>query len=171
MIFKINLISLSGLKILEPLENQYGLIGSNVTINCQTRGGTEAFWVLNRTAITVSHQSTKQDYEDIGVVFSEVESEGYYNLTMIVPAILPMNNTSIGCTAKNSMMNSAVENSNVVEFIVFDNFRKLIIRAVLYDIECIALFVGFFLHKYPHDQLSQSRPPLIITSISARKNS
>ena len=111
-------------EILEVLEDQYGLIGSNVTVTCKTRGGTEAFWVLNETSITVSHPSTKQDYENFGVVFSHTESDGYYNLTMIVPAILPMNNTSIGCTARNSM-NSATENSNLVDFIVFDNLRKL----------------------------------------------
>ena len=111
-------------EILEPLEDQYGLIGNNVTVTCKTRGGTEAFWVLNRTAITVSHPSTKQYYENVGVVFSHTESEGYYNLTMIVPAILPMNNTSIVCTTRNSM-NGAVESSNLVDFIVFNNFRKL----------------------------------------------
>ena len=111
-------------EILEPLEDQYGLIGSNITVTCKTRGGTEAFWVLNGTSITVSHQADKQRYKNIGVVFSHTESDGYYNLTMIVPASLPMNNTSIGCTARNSI-NSAVENSNLVDFIVFNNFRKL----------------------------------------------
>ncbi len=138
-----DLISLSGLEILEPLEDQYGLIGSNVSIKCQTRGGTEAFWVLNRTAITISHQSTKQYYEAIGVVFSQTESEGYYNLTMIVPAILSMNNTSIVCTARNSMMNGEVENSNVVDFIVFNNFRKLII--ILFELHYMILYVLHFL--------------------------
>lgn len=119
MVFKVDLVSIS--EILEPLEDQYGLIGSDVTVTCKTRGGTEAFWVLNKTSITVSHQSKKEEYETVGVVFSHTESDGYYNLTMIIPAILPMNNTSIECTAR---MNGAVENSNVVDFIVFDNFRK-----------------------------------------------
>ena len=119
-------------EILEPLEDQYGLIGSNVTITCKTRGGTEAFWVLNRIAITVSHQTTKEYYETVGVVFSHTESDGYYNLTMIIPAILPMNNTNIVCTAKNSMMNGVVESSTVVNFIVFDNFSKFNLNCMDY---------------------------------------
>ena len=110
-------------EILEPLEDQYGLIGSNVMVTCKT-SGTGAFWVLNGTSITVSHPNTKDDYENFGVVFSYTESDGYYNLTMIVPAILPMNNTSIVCTTRNSM-NGAPKSSNLVYFIVFDNFRKL----------------------------------------------
>ena len=97
------------------------MIGTNVTLSCKTRGGTQAFWTLNRTAITVSHESAKQYYENIGVLFTRTESNEYYNLTMVAPAVLAMNNTSISCAARGS----GVQMSNEVHMIVFDHFGEL----------------------------------------------
>ena len=97
-------------------------------MSCKTRGGTQAFWTLNKTAITASHQSAKQYYENIGIDFRETESltNGYmyYNLTMIVPAILPMNNTDISCTVRDSST-SDVDMSNIVHLIIFGTLSKL----------------------------------------------
>lgn len=98
---------------------QYALIGTNITISCNTRGA-YAFWTLNRTSITVSHPNEAKHYEDIGVVFTYIESNGYYNLTMVAPAVLPMNNTNISCTARSS----GVQMSNVVYIKVFNNISK-----------------------------------------------
>ena len=82
--------------------------------------------MLNRTSITESHQSAKQDYENIGVKFSEIASNGYHNLTITVPAILPMNNTDVSCTVRNSSK-SAVNMSNTVSLILFDTLSKFTI--------------------------------------------
>ena len=75
------------LVILQPLQDQYALEGNNVMISCETTGREVAYWVLNRTALSISHPDAKMPYEDLGVLFMETKSDKYYNLTMIAPAI------------------------------------------------------------------------------------
>ena len=90
-------------------------------MSCKTRGGLEAYWVLNYTALSLSHPQAKRDFENMGVVFKEIETNGYYNLTMTLPAILPLNNTIISCTVKNH----GVDMSNEVSLRVFNDLSKL----------------------------------------------
>ena len=109
------------LEILEQPQSQYVLVGNNATVTCKTRG-TLAYWVINRTVITISHPEEQQYYESLGIVFMKNESRGYYNLTMIVPAIVTVNNTAVFCQARDSDHRHAT--SNEVFLVVFTTLRK-----------------------------------------------
>ena len=78
--------------------------------------------MLNDIALSLSHPQAKRNFESMGVVFKErIETNEYYNLTMTLPAILPLNNTKISCTVKNS----GVDMSNEVSLRVFNDLSKL----------------------------------------------
>ena len=77
--------------------------------------------MLNETSITVSHPSTVERYKNMGVEFKETERNGYVNLTMIAPAILPMNNTTVYCT----VIGDKVVHSTKVYLFLYDNFGEL----------------------------------------------
>ena len=104
--------------------NQHVLIGDNVTMTCKTRG-TLAYWVLNETALTISHQEAVDDYmENLGVLFIEDTAGGYSNLTMIAPAVELMNGTTVVCRVRDSMIR--IDSSAEVKIMVYHTLRMFL---------------------------------------------
>lgn len=84
----------------------------------------DAHWELNKVPITLSFENEKLEYEDRGVIFKEDISQEYYNLTMIIPAILDYNNTNITCVAIAPDFRRIF--SRNVHMFVFDTLRTII---------------------------------------------
>ena len=72
--------------------------------------------------MTITYPEQKQEYEDKGVVFLEDQTNGYYNITMIMHASMELNNTLIFCTVIGHDYSSYM--SKEVHLIVFNTLRK-----------------------------------------------
>ena len=78
--------------ILESPQTQYVLVNDTATFHCKTHGARDTYWVINGTAITISHPDEKTQYESLNFSFSD--SSGA-NLTINVSASESVNNTCI----------------------------------------------------------------------------
>ena len=107
--------------ILEEPKTQYVLIGKNATFTCKS-SGVDAHWAINHIPMTITYPEQKQEYEDKGVVFLEDQTNGYYNITMIMHASMELNNTLIFCTVIGHDYSSYM--SKEVHLIVFNTLRK-----------------------------------------------
>ena len=114
---------------LEPLQTQYVLVNGTATFHCRTHGAVmDVFWVVNGTAITISHPNEMKRYESLG--FSFIDSSGN-NLTINVSAASEStNSTRIFCSIINSNFNMIM--SNTAYLYVFTDLRKLTLHVHRY---------------------------------------
>ena len=88
----------------------------------------DVFWVVNGTAITISHPNETKRYESLG--FSFIDSSGN-NLTINVSAASEStNSTRIFCSIINSNFNMIM--SNTAYLYVFTDLRKLTLHVHRY---------------------------------------
>lgn len=121
-----NTVFFTIVEIVEPPQNQYVLVGTNVTFTCVTKGDRViAYWILNGTSITISHNSEKLEYERLGALFTNTSSGGYYNLTLSVPATVVWNKTNIVCSVRDRLLTSVAQSIPVYLY-VFYSLRKSI---------------------------------------------
>lgn len=124
-------------EIIEHPVTQYAVEGNNVTFHCKTKAW-DAYWRINDQTVSTTRQHIMDMYEMQGFTFSFNESDGFYNLTIIVLASAEINNSLIVCRAASYQYERRVESKRSYLY-VYRSYRKGFLTSFYSIADCIVV--------------------------------